>query len=114
MQTDPNVLIGGLAVQSANKTVIVRALGPALGSFGIANPLPDPTLELRDAHGVLLAFNDNWQTTQAAAISASGYAPSSDFESAIIYTLAPGTYTAVVRGVNNTAGTGLVEIYTLN
>src|SRR5207302_10812344 len=84
-----------------------------LASFGITNPLADPTLELHDANGSLLASNDNWKTTQQTEITASGYAPPNDLESAIVTTLAPGNYTAIVRGANNTTGVALVEVYAL-
>jgi hypothetical protein len=85
--------------------------------------LTDPTLELHDSTGALVASNDNWQHTiiggiitrdQAVAIRASGHAPSDPRESAIIATLQPGNYTAIVRGVNNTTGVGLVEVYDLD
>jgi hypothetical protein len=68
---------------------------------------------LRDANAALLGVNDNWKSTQQAEISATGKAPPNDFESAIVRTLAPGNYTAIVRGVNNTTGVGLVEVYAL-
>ncbi|MEP7072314.1 MAG: hypothetical protein ABI839_07995, partial [Verrucomicrobiota bacterium] len=73
----------------------------------------DPTLELRDANGALLNFNDNWKSTQQTQITATGKAPPNDLESAIVRTLAPGRYTAIVRGANNTTGVALVEVYTL-
>jgi hypothetical protein len=114
VQGDPDVMIAGLVVQSNNKKVIVRALGPTLGNFGIADPLADPTLEVRNGNGTLIGFNDNWRSTQEAEIVASGYAPPSDAEPAILRTVAPGNYTAIVRGVNSTTGVALVEVYTLN
>jgi len=70
-------------------------------------------LELRDANGTLIASNNNWKDTQQSDIQASGYAPPNDLESALIRTLAPANYTAIVRGVNNTTGVALVEIYAL-
>src|SRR5215467_565705 len=123
VQTGDNVMIEGFIVQGTQpKNVIIRAIGPELIPFGIANPLADPTLELHDSTGVLIASNDNWGTTiiggiitsdQVAAIRASGYAPSDVRESAMIVNLPPGNYTAIVRGVNNTTGVGLVEMYDL-
>ena len=77
------------------------------------NPLQDPTLELHDSNGSLIAFNDNWKDTQQAAIEATGLTPTIDAESAILTSVPPGSYTAVVRGVNNTTGVGLVEAYDL-
>ena len=113
VQTNSNVMIAGVIVQTNSEKVIVRALGPTLASFGITNPLADPTVELHDANGNLLASNDNWKTTQQTEITASGYAPPNDLESAIVSTLAPGNYTAIVRGVNGTTGVALVEVYAL-
>jgi len=123
VQTGDNVMIGGFIVQGTEaETVIVRAIGPELIPFGIPNPLADPTLELHDGTGALIASNDNWMTTiiggiittdQVAAISVSGHAPTNAMESAMIVTLRPGNYTAIVRGVNNTTGIGLAEVYDL-
>ena len=124
VQTDENVMIGGFIVQgSAQKRVIVRAIGPELTQYGVPNELADPTLELHDGTGALIASNDNWQHTiiggiiisdQVHDIMASGHAPTDPRESAIIATLPPGNYTAIVRGVNNTTGVGLVEVYDLD
>jgi len=85
---------------SAAKKVIVRAIGPSLSQHGVSDVLADPTLELHHANGALLQSNDNWQddSSQASQIRASGLAPSSNLESAIIATLQPGNYTAIVRG----------------
>ena len=113
--TGSNVLIGGFI--TGNKIgatrVAVRALGPSLQQFGIANPLPDPRLELRDANGALLASNDNWQSdaSQAALITSYGLALPNNLESAIAISLAPGPYTAIVTGKNGQTGIGLIEIY---
>jgi len=124
VQTGDNVMIGGFIVQgSGPKTVIVRAIGPELTQFGIPNPLADPSLDLHDGTGALIASNNDWQTTviggiitsdQVSAIENSGHAPTEPSESAIIATLQPGNYTAIVRGVNNTLGVALVEVYDLN
>ena len=94
--------------------VVVRALGPTLSNFGVANALADPTLELRDTNGNLIQSNDNWRSTQQAEIIATGLAPPNDAESAIVATLAPSNYTMIVRGVNSTTGVALVEVYRLN
>jgi hypothetical protein len=124
VQTGDNVMIGGFVVQgNKSKRVILRAIGPELDQFGISNPLCDPTLELHNASGTLIASNDNWQTTiiggiitsdQVQAIQDSGLAPSDSRESAIVADLPPGRYTAIVRGINNTVGVALVEAYDLN
>jgi hypothetical protein len=108
-----DVLIGGFIVSgSQSKSLIVRALGPSLSAAGVAGAMANPTLELHDSTGALIASNDNWQSGgQGSQISASGFAPSNSSESAILATLAPGTYTAIVRGVNSTTGVGMVEVY---
>jgi hypothetical protein len=110
-----NVLIGGFIVTSGtSKDAILRAIGPSLSNFGITNPLQDPTLELHDQAGTLIAFNDNWKDTQEAEILATGIPPNDDRESAIVVqSLAPGDYTAIVRGSNTTTGVALVEAYDL-
>jgi dUTPase len=105
------------------KKIIVRAIGPSLIPFGIADALTNPTLEIRDVSGTIVATNNDWKTTQVvglitsdqvAEINSTGVAPSDDRESAIIANLVPGSYTAVVRGVNNTTGTGVVDAYDLS
>ncbi|MBA3544458.1 MAG: hypothetical protein H0T83_08475, partial [Chthoniobacterales bacterium] len=93
--------------------VLIRGIGPSLGAFGIANPLLDPLLELHDSNGATLTTNDNWKDTQQTEIEATGLPPTDDNESAILQTLAPGAYTAILRGVNDTTGVGLVEVYNL-
>jgi hypothetical protein len=114
VQTGDNVMIAGLVVQSHSKPVVIRALGPTLGRFAVNNPLPDPTLSLYDGNGVLIVFNDDWRDTQESSISGTGLAPSDDLESAIAGTLAPGSYTAIVRGYENATGNGLIEVYGVN
>jgi glucose/arabinose dehydrogenase len=117
VETGDNVLIGGFIVTgSAAKKVIVRAIGPSLSQHGVSDVLADPTLELHHGNGALLQSNDNWQDdpSQASQISASGLAPSSNLESAIIATLQPGNYTAIVRGKNSRQGIALAEVYDLD
>jgi hypothetical protein len=114
VQTGNDVMIAGVIVQFHDKEVVVRALGPTLTNFGVPNALADPTLELRDVNGTLLASNDDWKDTQQNAIEATDLAPPNDLESAIVGTLMPGNYTAIVRGFNNTSGNALVEVYGLN
>ncbi len=111
-----NVLIGGLIVGgNESKSVIVRAIGPSLAAGGIANPLADPTLELYDSNGVVLETNDNWQQSpDSSAISDAGLAPSNAKESALLFTLNPGAYTAIVKSVNSGTGIGLVEVYDIS
>jgi len=124
VQTDDNAMIGGFIVQgTGTKRVIIRAIGPELTQHGIPNPLANPRLELHNATGTLIASNDNWQTTmlggiitsnQVSDIQNSGHAPTVASESAIIADLQPGNYTAIVRGVSNTTGVALVEVYDLD
>src|SRR5207244_11318777 len=111
--TDANVMIGGFIIKGTKpKQVLLRALGPTLGQapFNLPGALPDPVLELHAGNGSLIASNDNWATaSNAAQITASGFAPPNSAECAILSTLALGNYTAVVRGVNNSTGFVLVE-----
>jgi phospholipase/lecithinase/hemolysin len=110
--TGDNALIGGLTIGAGEPPVIVlRAIGPTLANFGVAHPLPDPTLELRNANGALIAFDDNWDDNTPTAIKATLLQPADDHESAIVASLAAGTYTAIVRGKNGTTGVALVEAY---
>jgi hypothetical protein len=116
--TGQNVLIAGFIVGGTqNKQVIVRAIGPSLAATsGISNPLADPTLELHNGNGALLQTNDNWQQNNpnAQAIMSRGLAPTLPRESALLATLNPGNYTAIVRGVANDTGTAVVEVYDLS
>src|SRR5262249_17993158 len=124
VQTGENVMIGGFIVQGTQpKKVIIRAIGPELSQFGVPDFLADPTLELHNCNGALIASNNNWQHTiiggqithdQVQDIQNSGHAPQDPRESAIIANLRPGNYTAIVRGVNNTTGVALVEVYDLD
>jgi len=124
VQTGDNVMIGGFIVEGAQpKRVIIRAIGPELTHHGVPDAMSNPTLELHDVSGALIASNDNWQHTiiggiitsdQRAEIRASGHTPKDARESAIIADLPPGNYTAIVRGVNDTTGVALVEVYDLS
>lgn len=120
--TGDHVLIGGFIVDGTSpKKLMIRGIGPSLASSGVPTPLADPRVSLRDSSGAVIAQNDNWRTTQiggvitsdqASAIEATGIAPKSDAESAMIVTLAPGAYTAIVEGAGG--GTALVEMYDLD
>jgi len=111
-----DVLIGGFIIQGTQlKKIILRAIGPSLAADGVTGALQDPKLELRDACAALIESNDNWQDSlDAGEIIASTIAPTDPREAAIVARLAPGNYTAIVSGVNNTTGVGLVESYTLD
>lgn len=112
VETGDNVMIGGVIVTGASPSqVILRAIGPSLTDFGVADSLQDPVLELHDNQGALIATNDNWQDDNLSEIARTGLAPKDNHESAIIATLYPANYTAIVRGKDNTTGVGLVEAY---
>ena len=116
VQTGDNVMIGGFIIQgTGSQQVLVTARGPALGQapFNLAGVLADPTLELFQAgNAVPIATNDNWgDSADVAAIQATGNAPTSALESAIIKTLAPGAYTAIVKGKNSGIGIAIVEVF---
>jgi hypothetical protein len=118
VETGNNVLIGGFIAGNGLTKVIVRAIGPTLANAGVTNPLQDPTLELHDGNGTTIRSNNNWKvredsSSQQAEIEATTIPPTNDLESALVQTLGPGNYTAVVRGVNNTTGTAVVEVYNL-
>ena len=114
VQTGDNVLIGGFIVTGTQpKKVIVRAIGPTLGISGVNGALADPVLELHEPDGTVIT-NDNWKDMQEAEIIASTIPPTSDLESAIVATLNPGNYTAIVSGKNGGTGVGLVEAYDLD
>lgn len=108
-----STLIGGFIITGSQpKKIMVRAIGPSLS---VADKLADPILELRDSSGALLEGNDNWMDSpNRQAIIDSTIRPSNDLESAIVRTLAPGAYTAIVRGVDNGTGIGVVEAYDLD
>jgi hypothetical protein len=115
VQTGDNVGIGGFIITgTATKHVLIRGIGPSL--VGVPNTLADPMLELHGPGSFVTVTNDNWRedAAQEALIEATGIAPTSDFESAIDARLAPGAYTAIVRGNGNTSGVGLVEVYDLS
>ncbi|MGH8094557.1 MAG: Kelch repeat-containing protein [Chthoniobacterales bacterium] len=114
VQTGDNVMIGGFIVGgSAASNILVRAIGPELTTQGVAGALQDTTLELHDGSGTLLASNDDWQSDQEQEIIATTIPPTDPRESAIVATLNPGNYTAIVAGKNNTTGVALVEAYVL-
>jgi hypothetical protein len=114
--TGDNALISGFIIGDLNSaTVIVRALGPSLASYGVSNPLSDPVLTIYDSKGKVLATNDNWQdNNNAVLIRENGLAPPNALDSAIVLHLPAGAYTAIVRGVNGATGNALVEVYDLH
>ena len=115
VETGGDVMIGGfiLGNGAANEKVIVRAIGPSL--TGIPDVLADPALDLYDGNGTLLISNDNWKddASEAAEIIATGMPPQNDLEAAIVITLPPGAYTAIVEGKDGGTGVALAELYHL-
>lgn len=115
VQTGNNVGIGGFIITgSAPKPLILRAIGPSLSHFGVPDVLADPVLELHGPGGFATITNNNWRDDQEDEIQATGIPPTEDLEAAIVATLNPGAYTAIVRGNGNTSGVALVEVYDLN
>ncbi len=115
IETENNVGIGGFIITGTDpRQMLLRAIGPSLSSIGVSDALADPTMELHGPNGFTTITNDNWRDTQEAEIIATGIPPTNDLESAILVTLDPGAYTAVVSGNENGTGVGLVEIYDLS
>jgi uncharacterized delta-60 repeat protein len=113
--TANDIVIAGfiLGGSAGADRIVLRGIGPSLTASGVPNALADPTLELRDNNGALVKANDNWQDdpAQSAELIRAGLAPNNQFESGIAATLAPGLYTALLAGMNNGTGIGVVEVY---
>jgi len=110
--TGDNVLIGGLSIGGGESPIVfIRAIGPSLADSGIQGALADPVLELWDQNGMQVAVNDDWKDGQPLAAMAALLGPTDDRESVIAASVAPGNYTAIVRGSGDTTGTALVEAY---
>lgn len=108
-------MIGGFIITgNTPKKVVIRGIGPSLAGFGITDFLTDPFLQLRSSNGTLLKQNDNWKDDQRTEIEATGLQPSDDRESAIVTTLVPGAYTALLTGTGGNTGVGTVEVYDAN
>jgi hypothetical protein len=111
---DDNVMIAGVIVTPPNGTgakILVRALGPTLADFGVPGALANPTLDLVTVSGTVIRSNDDWKTSQQTDIEAAGLGPAHEVEAALLETVPPGQYTAIVRGSGGTTGVGLVEVY---
>jgi hypothetical protein len=114
VDTGDNAMIGGFIVGGggqADARVVVRGIGPSLAAFGVANALQNPTLDLKDANGATLISNDDWQQGQPTDLNQLNLTPSDSRESALVATLPPGNYTAILRGKDNTKGVAVVEVY---
>lgn len=105
-------MIGGFIITgTASKPMVLRGMGPSLLGLGLSDVLIDPMLELRGPNGKLIRRNDNWKDDQRSLIEGTPFQPSDDRESVIVETLAPDAYTAILTGMNETTGVGLVEVY---
>jgi len=118
VETQDQILIGGFIAGNGITKVVVRAIGPSLTNFGVQGALQNPTLELHDGNGVAIASNDDWKkrsdgSSQQAEIEATTIPPTNDLESALVQTLIPGNYSAVVRGVNDITGIAVVEVFNI-
>jgi hypothetical protein len=113
IQPGDKLMIAGFIVQNGSVRVVVSALGPSLTPFGITNALPDTTLEVRNANGTFVKQNDDWMTDQKAELQATGLQPTNDQEAAIVATLPPDQYSALVRGKPEATGTGVVQVFFL-
>jgi len=111
-----NVLISGFIIGDVDSaTVVVRAIGPSLASYGVSGVLSDPTLTIYDSNGSVIASNDNWQDDpNAILVQKNGLTPPNAMESALVLHLPAGAYTAIVRGANDGTGVGLAEVYTFH
>jgi hypothetical protein len=115
VQTGDSVGIGGFIITgTAPKHVLLRGIGPSLVASGLTDALANPTLDLRDSNGVRILANNDWRDTQQAEIEATGIPPTNDLEAAIVKALDPGSYTVILRGMGQTTGVGLVELYDLD
>jgi hypothetical protein len=113
IQPGDKLMIVGFIIQNGPVKAVIRAIGPSLIAFGIANALPDTTLQLRDQNGDIVLENDDWQTTQKQELEDTGLQPTNDLEAAVVTTLQPGQYTAQVRGKGDASGIGVVQVYFL-
>ncbi len=114
VETGDNVMIGGVIIAGPDDaTMLIRAIAPSLEAVGLTGVLPDPQLDLYDAQGTKIDSNNNWRESSEPEILATGIAPFNDRESAILSTLGPGGYTAIVSGAGETTGVALVEAYNL-
>jgi hypothetical protein len=114
VETGDGVMIGGFIIGGSGAgfaNVVARGRGPSLAALGVPNVLMDPTLAVHDSNGTLLVSNDNWRSAQESELIATGLAPTNNAESAILARLAPGSYTAVLRGVGDTTGVAIVEVF---
>ena len=108
-----SVMIAGFIANGGITRILVRGIGPSLTAFNVPDPVQDPTIELHDSNGGVITSNDNWQENEAETWN-TGVAPTNNLESAVVWTVPPGNYTAILRGKNNSTGNGLIEVYSLD
>ena len=115
VNTANNIVIAGfiLGNHDGSDGIVIRGIGPSLGAAGVLDALADPTLELRDMNGDVVVANNDWQenAVQAVELIAAGLAPVNPLEAGIATTLPPGLYTALLAGLDDTTGVGLIEVY---
>jgi len=115
VQSDNGVMVGGFIIYGDSpKRLMLRGIGPSLASLGVSDAMSDPILHLFDSSGAVIASNDNWRSSQSQVIQETGLAPSDDREAALVATLSPGSYTAVVNDAANSSGVALFEFYDLD
>lgn len=109
------VMIGGVIITGDQPlTVTFRARGPSLGAFGVPNTIDDPWMQLIDSSGSLIDQNDNWADHETVSELPAHLTPSEASEAVITRSLEPGAYTAIVRGVGDTTGVGIVEVFAVD
>jgi hypothetical protein len=115
IMTGEGVLTAGIILEAADRRtkIVARGLGPSLAASGVPYTLTDPTLQLCDGNGTVIASNDDWKETQQEQIKALGFAPSDDRESALVTALVPGRYTAILSSKRHGMGVGLIQLYSL-
>ena len=113
IQPGDKLMIAGFIIQNGPVRAVILAVGPSLSAFGITNALSDTTLQLRDQNGAIVRENDDWQTDQKAELEATGLQPSDPKEAAMVVNIAPGQYTAQVRGKPEATGIGVVQVFFL-
>ena len=113
--TEENVMIGGLIITGNDPSqLVLRGLGPSLSTFGVPDVLANPVLELHNGNGVVIQTNNDWRDTQELALQNTGLAPTDNLESAILISVPPGNYTAILKGADGGTGNGLVEVYKIS
>ena len=108
-----HLMISGFIIQNGAVRAVVRAIGPSLTAFGVNNALPDTTLQIKDQNGTIVIENDDWQSDQKQELENTGLQPTNNLEAAVVATLQPGQYSALVRGKPEMTGTGVVQVYFL-